>query len=205
MASSGTGCLVQRVAESRGFGIPTEEVRKLGGFLDVLGAWGRKMNLTGDPSPESVAREHLPDGLEAAALIIATLGEAPEGEAVDVGSGGGLPGVFLAVLISSLRWTFVEPRGRRAAFLRMASHRLELGARVLTGGIDAVKGGAFRVATSRATWPAEAWVGRGERLVASGGMVVAFGSGEVPARLLDGEVRYYEVGGRGRWVSAVGR
>jgi 16S rRNA (guanine527-N7)-methyltransferase len=56
--------------------------------------------------------------------------ETPPAVAIDLGSGGGLPGLVLAVAWPTSSWTLVDASHRRAAFLRTAVARLQLGARV---------------------------------------------------------------------------
>jgi 16S rRNA (guanine527-N7)-methyltransferase len=59
------------------------------------------------------------------------VGELPTtGELVDLGSGGGVPGLLLAAALPGTRWALIESRQRRAAWLRDAASTLGLGARV---------------------------------------------------------------------------
>lgn len=44
--------------------------------------------------------------------------------AVDIGSGGGLPGMILAIMTSSVGWTLIESRQKRAEYLMMMEERL---------------------------------------------------------------------------------
>lgn len=55
---------------------------------------------------------------------------APPAQAVDLGSGGGLPGLPLALSVAACRWVLVESMARRAQFLRRAVEVLQLGHRV---------------------------------------------------------------------------
>lgn len=55
---------------------------------------------------------------------------APFSRAADLGSGGGVPGLALALRFPEVHWTLVEAGRRRATFLRDAVRRLQLGARV---------------------------------------------------------------------------
>src|SRR5581483_5139953 len=54
----------------------------------------------------------------------------PPPSAVDLGSGGGLPGLPLAIAWPATAWLLVEANGRRARFLAQAVRRLGLGNRV---------------------------------------------------------------------------
>jgi 16S rRNA (guanine527-N7)-methyltransferase len=74
------------------------------------------------PGPVSAHIEH-------STAFTSVLPVAPR-RAVDLGSGGGVPGLVLAVLWPRSRWTLIEARARRAAFLREALGGLELSDRV---------------------------------------------------------------------------
>jgi hypothetical protein len=67
-----------------------------------------------------------------AALAVACAGGAapPPARAADLGSGGGVPGLALALAFPGSRWLLVESMARRAEFLRRAVSRLELDDRV---------------------------------------------------------------------------
>lgn len=58
------------------------------------------------------------------------LGREPQGLAVDLGTGGGLPGLVLATAWPGPRWLLVEAQHRRAAWLEKAVDQLGLGGRV---------------------------------------------------------------------------
>ncbi len=56
-------------------------------------------------------------------------GTAPEGLAVDIGSGGGLPGLVLAILWPESQWLLIDSNGRRASWLQTAIDELGIGSR----------------------------------------------------------------------------
>jgi 16S rRNA (guanine527-N7)-methyltransferase len=126
---------------------------------------------------------------------------------VDVGAGGGLPGLAVAILRPDARVTMVEPRAKRVAFLRTAVRELRLaGTTVFHGRADALGSRGFDVAASRATFPPDEWFGIGRGLVRPGGLVLVF-AGDVwrpeepgvgPAK----ELRYVTATERNRWIGA---
>jgi 16S rRNA (guanine527-N7)-methyltransferase len=69
----------------------------------LLGA-NRRLNLTRVVEPEAVARLHLVDALAALPLIE----EIEPQSALDLGSGGGVPGIVLAIARPAVRWTLVD-------------------------------------------------------------------------------------------------
>src|SRR5207302_10734693 len=98
--------------------------------LDQLGAalreGNRRVNLTRITDPAAIETRHLLDSLTAALPV---LERARAGEAlrlVDVGSGGGMPGLPLKIAFPALRVTLVEATGKTAAFLRETVSQLRL-------------------------------------------------------------------------------
>ncbi len=88
-------------------------------YVELLRKYGRVLDLASKGVLEDPSRQ-LAD-VEAYAEVI------PEGaEVLDVGSGGGLPGLPLALLRPDLRLTLCEIRSKRAAFLEIAALRMGL-------------------------------------------------------------------------------
>jgi 16S rRNA (guanine527-N7)-methyltransferase len=116
---------------------------------------------------------------------------------IDVGSGGGLPAIPLALLRPELAFELCEPIAKKAAFLRTALRELDLGGRATvrtargeTVAKEIEKGGprAFDVAISRATLAPEKWLALGRRLVRPGGRVFVLTTPEVLPALGDRDV-----------------
>ena len=82
-------------------------------FVALLLAANRRMNLTRVTSPREVARLHLLDSLAA----LPTIDRMAPSEAIDLGSGGGLPAIPLAIARPQIRWTMVDSLGKKAAIL----------------------------------------------------------------------------------------
>jgi 16S rRNA (guanine527-N7)-methyltransferase len=91
-------------------------------FVALLLAGNRRMNLTRVTSPAEVARLHLLDSLAALPLVDAMRA----GEAIDLGSGGGLPGLALAMARPDRHWTLVDSVGKKAALLAEFAEALGL-------------------------------------------------------------------------------
>jgi len=113
-------------------------------YLAELDRWRRGVNLTGDLSLEDLV-EHALESLAGDVLI-------PHGaRVIDVGSGGGFPAVPLAIVRPDVQMTMLEPRSRRAAFLRHICRSLGLqGAQVLETRVEDLERPAWSVATTRA-------------------------------------------------------
>lgn len=83
-------------------------------YVALLLEANARLNLTRVVEPEAVARLHLLDALAALPLLDA----ASPSRAVDLGSGGGVPAIPLAIARPEIAWTLVESVGKKAAALR---------------------------------------------------------------------------------------
>lgn len=86
---------------------------------ELLLEWNSRVNLTSITSPHEAAALHYRDSLEA-------MQHGLRGPIVDMGSGGGFPGIPLAIAMPETLVTLVEPRRKRVSFLRTAVSRLGL-------------------------------------------------------------------------------
>ena len=91
-------------------------------FVGLLLAANRRVNLTRVTSPADVARMHLLDSLAA----LPEVDRVALREAVDLGSGGGLPALPLAMARPEMRWTMVDSIGKKAAILVEFARELSL-------------------------------------------------------------------------------
>ena len=149
-------------------------------FLAELDRWRRRTNLTGALTPDELA-EHALESLVGSELII------NRERVIDIGSGAGFPGLPLAILRPDLAVTLLEPRARRAAFLRHVGRTLELpNATVLEGRIEEVGGQTFSVATTRAVGSFSRWIGEARFLEPRGLLLAWTTEPEKVARELPG-------------------
>jgi 16S rRNA (guanine527-N7)-methyltransferase len=96
---------------------------QLGDYLARLLAMNEQMNLTSIKDAESAWERHILDAL----TLLPLLAELPSGaRVVDIGSGGGLPGVPLAIARPDLHVTLVESTQKKAAFLASVSAAMGL-------------------------------------------------------------------------------
>lgn len=103
-------------------------VGRLLDYLALLGKWNAVYNLTAIRDPHAMLVQHLLDSLAIVPTLQARLRPARADAAwlvVDVGSGGGLPGIVLAIVWPAAQLHLVEPVGKKGAFLRQCA--LELG------------------------------------------------------------------------------
>ena len=94
--------------ELHGIDLPASQVAHLAEYCELLWAWNEKLNLTRHTDYETFAIRDVVDTLQLAELI-------PEGdEVLDVGTGGGVPGVPLAIIRPDLQVSLCESVGKRA-------------------------------------------------------------------------------------------
>lgn len=102
--------------------LPAGARDRLLAYLALLAKWNRTYNLTAVRDPLKMVSHHLLDSL----AVLPHL-PAPQAQSLaDVGSGGGLPGIPLAIARPAWRVTLIDSNQKKAAFLRQAAIELEL-------------------------------------------------------------------------------
>jgi 16S rRNA (guanine527-N7)-methyltransferase len=150
-------------------GLNSDQVGRLERFSDLLAGRGGDFGVISNADRERAWERHVLDSLRALACL------RPEDESLaDVGSGGGLPGVPLAIARPDLSVSLIEPRQGRVAFLEMAVQELALeNARVMDARAGEVSE-RFSVCTARAlAKPLETWQ-LVSPLLAEGGRIIYF-------------------------------
>ena len=172
------------LAAAFGVGLDDGALARLESFVALFLNWNRSINLASLRADDELVGRHLIDSFALAALVGTDVASA-----VDVGSGGGLPAIPLAVLLPSTTFELFEPNRKKAAFLRTAIRELALGSRVQveTQSVEAPVPeslrGRFELALSRATLAPPAWLSLGLHLVRPGGRVAVFAAGQSDAGL----------------------
>jgi 16S rRNA (guanine527-N7)-methyltransferase len=96
-----------------------EQRGKLLAYLALLYKWNRAYSLTALKEQDKAVSHHLLDSLSIRRFV-------PDGRLLDVGSGGGAPGIPLAIARPELAVTLLDSNSKKAAFLRQAVIELEL-------------------------------------------------------------------------------
>lgn len=113
------------IEEAASLGIEFEpgDLDTLRAYLGLLYGANELFNLTAVRDPVEAWRRHILDSL----TLLPFLADLPESaRVIDVGSGGGLPGVPLAICLPALRFTLLEATGKKAEFLKEVVRRLPL-------------------------------------------------------------------------------
>ena len=154
----------QRLAEgvaALGLNLSAAQHAQLLAYLDLLAKWNKVYNLTAVRDPAEMLTHHLLDSL----AVIAPLVRHTQGGAarvLDVGSGGGLPGVVIAVCCPEMSVACVDAVAKKAAFVQQAAGVLGLSnlrgvhARVesITEPYDVITSRAFATLADFTQWSA---------------------------------------------------
>lgn len=140
---------------------------QLDAFTNLLLRWNSRINLVADRDVEAVRLRHVADSLQLLPLLPG--GDGPVG---DLGSGGGFPGLVLAIA-SRRPFHLVESDRRKAAFLTEAAAQLGLThVRVHAARIEAARLPPLAALTARALAPLIDLLPHAARLLAPGGVAL---------------------------------
>ena len=165
--------LVAGVAEM-GLDVSLEAQQKLLQYLSLLSKWNKVYNLTAVRDPLEMVTLHLLDSLSVLPHIQAK-------SLLDVGSGGGLPGIVLAICLPQLKVTTIDTVQKKTIFMRQVKGELGL------NNLDVVHarvenyqpGKKFEAIISRAFSDIALFVKLTEHLLAQNGKWLAM-KGQVP-------------------------
>jgi 16S rRNA (guanine527-N7)-methyltransferase len=174
---------LDRGLEVLGLSLGAEARQAIAGHVRLLLAWNAAINLTAITDPEAVATRHVIDSLTAARSLV-------ESESLlDLGSGGGFPGLPLAATLPAARVTLVDSVAKKAAFLEAAVAGAGLADRV------SVRAARAEQLAGRPGWDAVLARGVGDLaelvelampLLVRGGRLVAWKRGDLAAELAAG-------------------
>ncbi|MEO5881317.1 MAG: 16S rRNA (guanine(527)-N(7))-methyltransferase RsmG [Caldimonas sp.] len=143
------GEALRAAAEALGLRLSDLQAGQLLDFVALLDRWNRTYNLTAVRDPADMLTQHVIDCLAAVPALRRT-SPGPK-RLVDVGSGGGLPGVVWAVVEPELHVTCVDSVGKKTAFIQQAALALRLdNLRAEHARIEHLRATRFDVVTSRA-------------------------------------------------------
>lgn len=169
-----------------GVTLPPGARQAIDGHARLLLAWTTAINLTAIRDPAEVATAHVVDSLSA----LAVLSDRGVDRFIDLGSGGGYPGLPLAIALPAARVLLIEPVAKKARFLSAAIAAADLDATVEAAPVRAEALAKDR--RHRGRWPAvtaRAVAGLGDLvelafpLLAPGGTLVAWKRGDLAGEL----------------------
>jgi 16S rRNA (guanine527-N7)-methyltransferase len=144
---------LQAAATALQLPLSTEQATRLLAYRDLIAKWNKVYNLTALREPAQMLSHHIIDSLAAVPALQKHMKAAglTQMRLLDVGSGGGLPGVVLASVVEDADVTCVDTVGKKAAFVQQVAHELKLPQlRGVQARVEQLAAEPFDVITSRA-------------------------------------------------------
>ena len=161
---------IEQGAAVMGLRLSAEQLKLLGRHVDLLLKWNKSINLTAITDPAEIAEKHVLDSLALAPVL-------PQGSLLDAGSGGGFPGIPVAIARPDLEVVLVDSVQKKVAFLKNALAELRL-PRVKAVAVR-LEGNPSRedlprvhAAVARATAAPDEWLALAEHYVLPGGVAI---------------------------------
>ena len=161
-----------------GLNVPAEAQTKLLVYLELLQKWNKVYNLTAVRDPLEMVTLHLLDSLSVLPYV-------PAKNLLDVGSGGGLPGIVLAICMPNLQVTTIDTVQKKAIFMRQVKGELDLdNLNVVHARVESYQPAEkFEAIISRAFSEMALFVKLTKHLIADNGQWLAM-KGQLPAQEL---------------------
>ena len=154
-----------------GLGLPADAAERLAAYVALLAKWNRTYNLTAIREPDRMVTHHVLDSL----AVLPHLPSTPALRLLDVGSGGGVPGIPLAIARPGWQVTMIDSNHKKCTFVRQAAIELALSnVTVVTARVEEFRPDApFDVVISRAFSDLATFGETSARHLAPGGRLVA--------------------------------
>ncbi|EAM1624492.1 16S rRNA (guanine(527)-N(7))-methyltransferase RsmG, partial [Salmonella enterica] len=110
---------LSRLLADAGISLTDHQKTLLVAYVDMLHKWNKAYNLTSVRDPNEMLVRHILDSIVVAPYL-------QEQRFIDVGTGPGLPGIPLAIVLPDAHFTLLDSLGKRVRFLRQVQHELKL-------------------------------------------------------------------------------
>ena len=152
--------------------VSRETFEELRAYEALVRRWTPAINLVSKASVDDLWQRHIVDS----AQVFAAIGTESAQGWIDLGSGGGFPGLVVAILAKEirpdLRVTLVESDLRKATFLRQAAQALSLSVTVHSVRIESLAPQSADILSARALAPLSDLLAHAERHLRKGGIAV---------------------------------
>jgi 16S rRNA (guanine527-N7)-methyltransferase len=176
--------VLPQCAAEQGVALTDDQAQRLIGFARLLAKWSAVYNLTTRREPAEILTHHLLDSL-AVVPFVQRYAAGGAARILDVGSGGGLPGIPIAIALPELRVTVIDAVAKKCAFMTQAKVELALGnLDVVHARVERFRADAFDCIVSRAFAALADFVSLTRHLLRPGGVWLAM-KGALPAEELD--------------------
>jgi len=165
--------LIESGAAAMGLSVSPPQARLLARHAEALMAWNRTTNLTAITAPEAVAVKHFLDALMPSRYI------STRSALLDIGSGGGFPGIPLKIIDPSLTVTLIDSVRKKVSFLNYLIRTLGLQGisahhiRAEALAMQRPMAGTFDVIVCRALTALDGFIRMARPLLKSGGLMIA--------------------------------
>ncbi|AMG92494.1 16S rRNA (guanine(527)-N(7))-methyltransferase RsmG [Citrobacter amalonaticus] len=110
---------LSRLLADAGISLTDHQKNQLIAYVEMLHKWNKAYNLTSVRDPNEMLVRHILDSIIVAPHL--------QGERfIDVGTGPGLPGIPLSIVLPQAHFTLLDSLGKRVRFLRQVQHELKL-------------------------------------------------------------------------------
>ncbi|MEN0628443.1 16S rRNA (guanine(527)-N(7))-methyltransferase RsmG [Phytobacter ursingii] len=110
---------LSRLLDEAGISLTDHQKNQLVAYVEMLHKWNKAYNLTSVRDPNEMLIRHILDSIVVAPHL--------QGERfIDVGTGPGLPGIPLSIVLPDAHFTLLDSLGKRVRFLRQVQHELHL-------------------------------------------------------------------------------
>lgn len=131
------------------FDVSRETIGRLEVFESLVQKWNPRINLIAKSTLHEIWERHIVDSVQ-----LHQFAPADPDTWLDIGSGGGFPGIIMAIMSSGrgyrTKFTFIESDQRKATFLRTAAREIGLDINVYADRIEKVEPAGASVITARA-------------------------------------------------------
>lgn len=186
--------------------LSARQVERLARYRDALLDHNKMTNLTAIRDLPGIERRLILESLRLVRPLTVALaadrpGGPPRPSVLDIGTGGGLPGVVLAIALPGVEFTLLDATGKKIAFLRRLIEEIGLdNARTIHGRAEEIARdpglrGSFSAAVARAVSSLPALVELGLPMLRPGGRLLLPKGIDIDAELADGRIAASIVGG----------